>query len=418
MARSPGSGKSDRAFKNPFDNYHDHGLYSYISRESLKLQPKYEEPIIKGIEKIRTLLSLKIDEDIGRGDHSVYTGTAGHALLCLTLFLKMPQKDATLLHDALTYLKPCLKSLKHKRISFLCGDSGPLALAAVIYHYLGDRKHSVKYVGRLEILCEEIDRSDIPDEILYGRSGYLSALLFVQNHLGQGAINPQTIITVVHEIIKSGERLAKKQRCSFPLMYEWHEKAYLGAAHGLAGIYYMLLQVQELAVQDKVRELVKPCLDFLLTQRYASGNGKSSLGSGSEDRLVHWCHGAPGWVQLFCLAHSVYGDRKYLDAGRDCGRVVWERGLLRKGYGLCHGAAGNGYTFISLYKHTNDARYLHYALKFAEWCCDFGTHHGCRTPDRPWSLFEGLSGTAQFLVDILEPGKACFPGYDLMESPM
>lgn len=29
----------------------------------------------------------------------------------------------------------------------------------------------------------------------------------------------------------------------FPLMYTWHEKHYLGAAHGLAGILTVLLQV-------------------------------------------------------------------------------------------------------------------------------------------------------------------------------
>lgn len=33
----------------------------------------------------------------------------------------------------------------------------------------------------------------------------------------------------------------KSERC--PLLYEWHKKQYVGAAHGLAGIYYMLMQV-------------------------------------------------------------------------------------------------------------------------------------------------------------------------------
>ena len=29
-------------------------------------------------------------------------------------------------------------------------------------------------------------------------------------------------------------------------MFEWHEKKYLGAAHGLAGILYILMQASEL----------------------------------------------------------------------------------------------------------------------------------------------------------------------------
>lgn len=34
----------------------------------------------------------------------------------------------------------------------------------------------------------------------------------------------------------------KSERC--PLLYQWHQKQYLGAAHGMAGIYYLLLQVR------------------------------------------------------------------------------------------------------------------------------------------------------------------------------
>lgn len=50
---------------------------------------------------------------------------------------------------------------------------------------------------------------------------------------------------MVTAIVESGKNLSaeqkKAERC--PLLYEWHKKQYMGAAHGLAGIYYMLLQV-------------------------------------------------------------------------------------------------------------------------------------------------------------------------------
>eukprot|EP00662_Eupelagonemidae_sp_cell21_P057865 gene57865-biopygen44113 len=35
------------------------------------------------------------------------------------------------------------------------------------------------------------------------------------------------------------------------------------------------------------------------------------------------------------------------DAALRAGDVVWERGVILKGNGLCHGIAGNGYTFLS-----------------------------------------------------------------------
>src|SRR5205085_1765169 len=93
--------------------------------------------------------------------------------------------------------------------------------------------------------------------------------------------------------------------------------------------------------------------------------------------------------------------------------VIWERGLLRKGYGICHGVAGNGYAFLHLFKVTGECRYLHRALKFAEFIFDYG-RHGCRIPDTPYSLFEGLAGTVYFLFDLLNnPRGAKFPAYEL-----
>lgn len=47
----------------------------------------------------------------------------------------------------------------------------------------------------------------------------------------------------------------------------------------------------------------------------------------------------------------------------ECSDVIWQRGLLRKGYGICHGTAGNGYSFLSLYHLTQDKKYLYRACK-------------------------------------------------------
>ena len=64
------------------------------------------------------------------------------------------------------------------------------------------------------------------------------------------------------------------------------------------------------------------------------------------------CHGAPGVSHLMLLSHRVWGHEtdKYMRAARKAGDLVWERGLLKKGPGLCHGVAGNGYTFLHLYQ--------------------------------------------------------------------
>lgn len=55
---------------------------------------------------------------------------------------------------------------------------------------------------------------------------------------------------------------------------------------------------------------------------------------------------------------------------------------------------------------------LYRAAQFGHWCQDYGKH-GCRTPDRPMSLFEGLAGNIHFLADIAKPKNAKFPAFVL-----
>lgn len=58
-----------------------------------------------------------------------------------------------------------------------------------------------------------------------------------------------------------------------------------------------------------------------------------------------------------------YGDQKYKDAALECAEVIWQRGLLKKGYGLCHGVAGNAYAFLCAFKLSGDEKYLNYACQ-------------------------------------------------------
>lgn len=194
-------------------------------------------------------------------------------------------------------------------------------------------------------------------------------------------------------------------------MYAWHESEYLGGAHGLGGILYLLLQARKYLTDDQLENEVKPALQWLVNLRYPSGNFPSSVGSKS-DRLVHWCHGAPSMSMLFSLAYQIFKTESYLNIALQCGEVIWQRGLLKKGCGLCHGTAGNAYTFLNLFQTTKDYKHLYRACKFAEWCFDYASHQ-TRLPDRPFSLFEGLAGTIYFLADLQKPSDAKFPGYSL-----
>lgn len=103
----------------------------------------------------------------------------------------------------------------------------------------------------------------------------------------------------MEEVITAGRQLAQKGRC--PLMYEWHGKKYWGAAHGLAGIMNVLMDME---LKPDEAEDVKGTLCYMIKNRFLSGNYPSSEGNES-DRLVHWCHGAPGVTLTFVKAAEV-----------------------------------------------------------------------------------------------------------------
>ncbi len=75
--------------------------------------------------------------------------------------------------------------------------------------------------------------------------------------------------------------------------------------------------------------------------------------------------------------------------------------------------AGNGYVFLILYRLTQNETYLHKAKQFAHFIFSDDFQAGARSPDSPFSLYEGLAGTVCFLNDVLQPSEACFPFMDI-----
>jgi hypothetical protein len=173
-------------------------------------------------------------------------------------------------------------------------------------------------------------------------------------------------------------------------------EALIGAGHGAAGV---------VAGRGRRPELLPP--ERIDTRAFAAtavregacANWPPALREG----LVHhtgtirlqWCHGAPGIVTSLA---ALPGLDELLLAG---GELTWAAGPLRKGAGLCHGTAGNGFAFLKLFTRTGDERWLARARAFA-------THaaaqveatrrahgHGRHT------LWTGDLGTAVFLAQCI-----------------
>ncbi|KAL3268793.1 hypothetical protein HHI36_007889 [Cryptolaemus montrouzieri] len=393
----------DRFFTNPFSDFTPENAHEVIENKQVQknhnLFVKLNEKWHSVEEKLR---------NIDHSDYSVYTGTAGIALLKL----KKSPNDLQNLKEILELLP--LKRLKNRRHTFLCGDTGPLAIAAVVHHKLGNHEQVKVIVDRILSMQDDVFNisSDLPNEYLYGRAGYLYAVLYINKNVHPPPFADDFIRKIIEMMLICGKNEAKAGKFKCPLMYQWHDSYYLGAAHGLSGILYLMLQVKEYFTESELNTLVIPTIDYLSTLRFPSGNYPSSMGR-DVDRYVQWCHGAPGFVYLFSQAYKVFGDPKYLQLALEAGEIVWQRGLVRKGYSICHGVSGNGYCFLELFQTTQDEKHLYRAIKYAEWCLDYKKSHEEYSPDTPVSLFEGILGPMYFLLDLKNPMDAKFPGFTL-----
>ncbi|KAJ6634285.1 LanC-like protein 3 like [Pseudolycoriella hygida] len=271
------------------------------------------------------------------------------------------------------------------------------------------------------------------DDMLVGRAGYLSGIYFINKHIEPKEFTNMEIIRLCQSVIKSGRNAAQKKGSKFPLLFPLHGCDHLGALHGMSSILLALLNSPlfyrnsqtdnfiNINVSSKGRyQYIKDSIDRLLELQDQHGNFLSAL----EDYeipppsvrltpIIRWCHGSPGIIYLFMRAAVVFREEKYLDAARKIADVIWERGLLKSGPGLCHGIAGNGYALLVLYRLTKEKRYLRRAYKFAQFLTTPEFMSLPDSEDYKYSLFEGLSGAVCFLVDLLEPLSASFPFMDI-----
>ncbi|KAJ6667629.1 hypothetical protein lerEdw1_016750 [Lerista edwardsae] len=116
-----------------------------------------------------------------------------------------------------------------------------------------------------------------------------------------------------------------------------------------------------------------------------------------------------GIAYMFAKAYLVSKKPQYLDSCISCGELTWQKGLLKKGPGICHGVAGSAYVFLLLYRLTGNSKYIYRAQRFAEFLFTEEFKAGSRVLENVYSLFEGFSGTVCFLVDLLQPNQAEFP---------
>ena len=165
---------------------------------------------------------------------------------------------------------------------------------------------------------------------------------------------------------------------------------YVGPAHGFAGCALALGDdfsetLRRLAVEEDGLVNWPPVAD-----RPLDANGDGLI-------RTQWCHGAPGMVAT--LGRLL--DEELAVAG---GELTWRAGPLRKGAGLCHGTAGNGYAFLALLERTGDERWLTRARAFAMHAARQVEHTRAKHGRGRYTLWTGDVGTALYLADCIDGG--------------
>lgn len=174
----------------------------------------------------------------------------------------------------------------------------------------------------------------------------------------------------------------------------------LGVGHGFAGNVHALRGHIEDA---ELRALVASVLETHAVRAPGLANWLPVTDPvrGQDAIRVQWCHGAAGIV-------ATIGDLMPPELAAAGAELTWAAGPLRKGPGLCHGTAGNGYALLRLFALTGEERWLERARRFAMHAIAQVGAHRERYGRGRHSLWTGDIGVALYVKSCLD-GDPAFP---------
>jgi hypothetical protein len=180
---------------------------------------------------------------------------------------------------------------------------------------------------------------------------------------------------------------------------------YLGPGHGCAANVHSL---RGFVSDDVLSERVSRLMERLALRDEDRGlvNWPPVPDDLPEKLRVQWCHGAPGII-------TTIGDLLPWELALAAGELTWRAGPLRKGPGLCHGTAGNGFAFLRLHALTGDAMWLDRARRFAVHAVEQVRRERAAVGRGRYTLFTGDIGVALYLRACLEVDPA-FPVIDAL----
>eukprot|EP00759_Apiculatamorpha_spiralis_P012698 PhF_6_TR19642/c0_g1_i1/m.28657 len=364
--------------------------------------------------------------------HGVYIGMSGMALYHLRKHQVLENNSA--LAVALQQTNAVLEKLPTNYadvVTYLEGDVGMVTVNAQIVCELSS--HGTSIGPLIEKVLHTYDhvvlnvRKVGPDEceILYGRCGYLHCLLVLRKCVVASTADDvshyvseidKRIHTLMENVLKRGKTNAatapRGYSDTFPYLWVWDRTDYAGLIHGAAGILFTVLECCT-ATNTPVPEDVSNMILSLATSPSAprhpvTGNYYPTMMEGKDGaapppKLVHLCHGAPGFVWLWLQAYKILlteNKEVYLQQARNAAQVVWERGVLAYSLSLCHGMAGALVCMLKMFHVTKEVEYFHKAV-FIAGMVEKHIDEMWGKSDRPLSMYEGLSGLGVAVLEFI-----------------
>jgi hypothetical protein len=286
----------ERYFKNPYPDQY--------TQNDLIIDKKYWLEYIKET----SLLCMKKMKPVGKEkycDGGLYTGNLGLIYMCFKIISSGKLNEYE--KDYKNYMIDCLKAnddFKFKRdVAFLLGKGGYLIMGCLVSKTCEMESEFKSFFNeyiRLGSSCEPINfLKNGSDEIFVGRAGYLAGVLCLKKYLNIDNFPRDQLFRICNSIIESGRQFSSEINSPCPLMYQYHGSDYLGAAHGISGIFQMLLSFSEyLNENTEADKLVRQSVDYILTIQKSNGNFPTrahvNASTRNDKELVHWCHGCGG----------------------------------------------------------------------------------------------------------------------------
>ena len=147
------------------------------------------------------------------------------------------------------------------------------------------------------------------------------------------------------------------------------DKAWLGYAHGAAGIGDALLDLFEVTGDERLLEAAQAAGNWLQKQARPALDDGSGLNwpssEGGSSAMAFWCHGAAGVGRFMLHLGKVGAMDAAWEMTERAARTV-ARGTRWSGATQCHGLAGNIEFLIDIYQATGEQAYLREARSLAK----------------------------------------------------